>query len=120
MEKSTELFAAISFLVIGLSHVAQPRAWVDLFIRLRELGHPGVFAVAFMSLPFGTFIVAFHNVWTGLPIVLTILGWAQVLKGAPLFHLPASRPAQPWPPLHHSAPGRLLLVDWLSFAFQAP
>lgn len=88
MEKAAELFAAICFLVIGLSHMAQPRAWVDLFIRLREKGHSGVFIVAFMSLPFGAFIVAFHNVWTGLPILLTLVGWAQVIKGGTYFIVP--------------------------------
>ena len=82
MEKPTELLAAICFLVIALSNIAQPQAWLDFFIWLRGKGRAGVFAVAFLSLPFGAFIVAFHNVWTGLPVVLTLIGWAQVSKGA--------------------------------------
>jgi len=81
MERATEIFAAVFLLAIGLSHIAQPRAWVEFFIWLRGKGHAGVFVNGFLTLAFGSFIVAFHNVWTGLPVVLTLIGWAQVLKG---------------------------------------
>ena len=88
MEKATEVFAAVFLLVIGLSHVAQPRAWVEFFICLRGKGHAGVFMNGFLSLGFGSFIVAFHNVWNGLPVILTLLGWGQVLKGLVSFVAP--------------------------------
>ena len=89
MARPFEIYPIIQFVVIGLSHVLQPRAWVMFFIQLREKGDAGVFASAFISLIFGSFIVAFHNVWTGLPIVLTILGWAQVVKGLIYFTAPS-------------------------------
>ena len=89
MERAIEVYALIQFAVIGLSHVFQPRAWVTFFTVLREKGDAGVFVVAFMSLVFGSLIVAFHNVWTGLPIVLTLVGWGQVLKGLIYFIFPA-------------------------------
>lgn len=89
MERAIQVYAIIHFLVIGLSHVLRPRAWVDLFILLRERGEAGVFATAFISLAFGSIVVAFHNVWTGLPVVLTLLGWAQVIKALIYFAFPA-------------------------------
>src|SRR5688572_2285538 len=89
MERAIQVYALIQFVVIGLSHVFQPRAWVTFFILLRDKGDAGVFAVAFMSLWFGSIVVAFHNVWTGLPIALTVIGWAQVLKGLVYFTFPA-------------------------------
>jgi hypothetical protein len=88
MEKATELFAAMFMFVIGLSHIAQPRAWVEFFIWLRGKGRPGVFVNGFLTLGFGSFIVSFHNVWHGLPVLLTLLGWAQVLKGLVNFVAP--------------------------------
>jgi hypothetical protein len=88
MERATEIFAAVQCTVVGLSHIAQPRAWVEFFVWLRGKGHAGVFANGFLSLWFGSIIVAFHNVWVGLPTVLTVLGWAQVLKGLVSFVLP--------------------------------
>ena len=72
-----------------LSHIVQPRAWVEFFVFLRERGEAGAFATPFLSLIFGSIIVAFHNVWTGIPMVLTIVGWAQVLKALIYFTFPA-------------------------------
>lgn len=37
---------------------------------------------------FGAFVVAFHNVWHGPEVVLTLIGWAQVLKGIGRFVAP--------------------------------
>ena len=74
--------------MIGLSHLLQPRAWVEFFIWLRGKGHVGVFVNGFLTLGFGSFIVGFHNVWDGLPIILTLFGWSQVLKGLVNFVAP--------------------------------
>ena len=88
METATEIFAAVFLTVIGLSHVAQPRSWVEFFVWLRGKGHAGVFVNGFLTLGFGAFIVAFHNVWTGLPMILTLIGWSQVVKGLVAFVVP--------------------------------
>lgn len=89
MERAIQIYAVINFAVIGLSHALQPRAWVTFFTVLRERGEAGVFAVAFLSLSFGSLVVAFHNVWSGIPVVLTLLGWAQVVKGLLYFTFPS-------------------------------
>lgn len=89
MERAVEVYAIINFAVIGASHIVRPRAWVDFFVFLRERGEAGVFATAFLSLIFGSIIVAFHNVWSGIPLLLTLIGWAQVLKAAIYFTFPA-------------------------------
>ena len=88
MERAIELLACIQFLVIGLSHLVQAHVWVAFFIALREKGSVGVFINGFLSLWFGSLIVAFHNVWTGLPVILTLIGWSQVIKGAMSFVVP--------------------------------
>lgn len=88
MEQATEVFAAISFLVIGLSHLFQPKSWVAFYQALAARGTPGVFLEGFLLLNFGAFIVAFHNVWSGPATVLTVIGWAQVLKGMGRFLAP--------------------------------
>ena len=81
IERATEVFAVVNLAVIGVSHIAQPKAWVEFFTFLRERGHAGVFFNGMLSLTFGSILVAFHNVWTGLPMIVTLLGWAQVAKG---------------------------------------
>ena len=86
---AVQIFAIIHFTVIGLSHVVAHRAWAEYFILLRDKGNAGVFVVAFMSLGFGSIVAAFHWVWSGVPLVLTLFGWAQVLKGLLYFSFPA-------------------------------
>lgn len=88
MEQAIQLFAAISFSVIGLSHLAQPKAWVAFFQALAARGTTGVFLEGFLLLNFGAIVVAFHNVWHGPAIVLTLLGWTQVIKGFGRFVAP--------------------------------
>ncbi len=80
METSIEKLAAISYLVIGISHLVQPRVWARFFIMLREKGEVGSFLNGLMHFPLGVLIVSFHNVWHGIPMVVTIVGWALVLK----------------------------------------
>lgn len=88
MEQRIEVFAAVSFFVIGLSHLFQRTAWIDFFALLHRLGRVGAFAEGFLYLNFGALIVSFHNVWTGPAVVLTLIGWAQILKAVLRFVAP--------------------------------
>jgi hypothetical protein len=88
MQQAIEVFAAVSFLVIGLSHLFHPKAWVGFYQALAARGVTGVFLEGFLILNFGAIIVAFHNVWHGPATVLTVIGWAHVLKGAGRFLAP--------------------------------
>ena len=88
MESSIQIIAGVSFLVVGLSHVFRPRVWAQFFIDLRERGEVASFHVALMNLPLGTLIVAFHNVWRGAGLVLTLIGWAYILKSLVYFVWP--------------------------------
>jgi hypothetical protein len=88
MERSIEIFAAINFLVMGLSHIVLPKEWARFFIRLRGWGTPGAFVNGFLSLGMGSLIVAFHNVWDGLQVLLTVMGWLYLVKSFLIFAVP--------------------------------
>ena len=88
MERSVEVLAVILFGVIGLSHIVQPKAWVDYFILVRSKGEAGAFVDGFLHLPLAAGIIAFHNVWSGIPAVLTVLGWCFLVKSVLRFCLP--------------------------------
>lgn len=81
MELAIQKLAALNMLVMGLSHIFQHRVWAEFFIHWREKGSVGVFYNAILHFAFGTRIVAFHNVWHRIPMVLTLAGWAWTLKG---------------------------------------
>ena len=80
MERSVEILAVVFLGVVGLSHLLQPRAWVQFFIQLRARGETGAFVDGFLHLLPAGIIIGFHNVWSGVPLVLTLLGWAFLIK----------------------------------------
>ena len=80
MEAAIQKLAVVALLAIGLSHIVQPRAWVQFFVMLREKGEAGVIANALLHFWPGVLIVSFHNVWRGIPMVLTVYGWLLVVK----------------------------------------
>ena len=89
MERSVEVLAIILFGVLGLSHVLQPKAWVEFFILLRGKGDAGAFVDGLLNLPLAGVIIGFHNVWSGgIPVVLTLVGWGLLIKSLLRFCLP--------------------------------
>ena len=85
MEKAIAIMAIINFVIMGLSHLFQHQAWKEFFLLLASKGRAGAFANGFLTLVMGSLIVSFHNVWSGLPVVLTLLGWAYLVKSTVIF-----------------------------------
>ena len=88
MERSVEVLAIILFGVLGLSHILQPDAWVEFFILLRSKGKAGAFVDGFLNLPLAGIIIGFHHTWSGIPAVLTLVGWCLLIKGLIRFCAP--------------------------------
>ena len=81
LTRGVEIFMSINFIVVGASYLLRPdvgRAYVS---HLESKGSAGSLLVAFLALAIGSFIVAFHNVWGGIPTILTVYGWLALLKG---------------------------------------
>jgi CDP-diglyceride synthetase len=87
-EASVEKLTALVFFVTGVSHIVQPRLWVHFFIMLREKGDVGSFLNALIHFPLGAFIVVFHNVWHGVPLIVTLIGWGLTVKSTIYFVFP--------------------------------
>ena len=88
MERSVEVLAIILFGVLGLSHILQPKAWVEFFILLRSKRETGAFVDGFLNLPLAGIIIGFHNTWSGIPAVLTLMGWCLIIKSLSRFCAP--------------------------------
>lgn len=72
---AVQALLALPLLVISLSHLFQPKLWTDFFSQLHGLGTTGVvirtFALEFVP---AFAILAFHWVWSGPEVLLTIYG----------------------------------------------
>jgi hypothetical protein len=88
MERSVEVLAIVFFGVIGLSHILQHKAWAEFFILLRGKGEAGAFVDGFLNLQVAGLIIGFHNVWSGIPLVLTLVGWGLLIKSLIRFCAP--------------------------------
>lgn len=88
MERAAEVFALVTMVVVGLSHVSRPGDWCRVFATLHGLGTTGAFVNGAISLVPGALFVAAHQVWSGPGVVLTVLGWLLVVKGAICFLAP--------------------------------
>ena len=88
MTRALEIFAVIQLTIVGLSHIVRHRAWAEFFIQLSALRYRGVFLHGFLSLAFGAMILAFHPVWSGMPLVLTIVGVLYLMKTVQCFVSP--------------------------------
>ena len=81
MELAIQKIAILALLAIGLSHILQHKVWAALFLDWKAKVEVGALYTGLLHFMFGLLVVGFHNVWTGIPAVLTILGWGWVLKG---------------------------------------
>ena len=88
MELAVTKLAIICFFITGVSHIVHPRVWAQFFIDMHAKGNIGSFHNALLHFPLGVVIVSFHNVWSGLPLILTLIGWGLVLKGFIYFVFP--------------------------------
>jgi uncharacterized protein YjeT (DUF2065 family) len=88
MAESIAIFASINFTIIGLSHIFQMKAWREFFQHLHSIGIAGAFANGLLTLLMGSLIVSFHNVWSGVPIILTLIGWCYIIKSTIIFLYP--------------------------------
>ena len=84
-----ERLTALVFVITGLSHVAAPRAWARFFIDMRAKGETAGFLNGFVHIPLGLLILAFHPVWSGAGLIVTLIGYALTLKGIVYFLWPS-------------------------------
>ena len=82
IETGIERLAALVLLLTCLSHIAAPRTWHALFTRIGRTPELAGLGIAAIHLPLGLLIVAFHPVWDWPGIVVTLVGWGLLLKGA--------------------------------------
>jgi hypothetical protein len=69
-------------------NILQPKAWAEFFILLRGKGDAGAFVDGFLNLQAAGVIIAFHNVWSGIPAAPDVVGWCLLIKSLIRFCAP--------------------------------
>lgn len=70
-----EFIMLVAGTILGLSHLARPAMWADIFTSLHARGARGVALRTFLfELWPAMLIVTFHQVWWGPGVWLTIYG----------------------------------------------
>ena len=103
-----EWFTALLLLATGISHLAQPRLWAELFIDLLAKPYGGLY-IGVLTLPLGLLIVLGHNIWVlNAPVIVTAIGWGWTIKGSLYLIHPAT--PRKVAARHLAHPGRFALA----------
>ena len=78
----------LMFVLLGLSMLFNKK-WTALAIEELTKNQGVVWLAGLITVILGSVIVVLNNVWTyGLPLLVTILGWLTLLKGAVILIFP--------------------------------
>jgi uncharacterized protein YjeT (DUF2065 family) len=78
---SITLFVAINLLVVGLSHLFNPKMWLDFFQLLTKKGIAGNTINALIHFGFGSLVLSLHFIWSWPRLLITIYGLLMTIKG---------------------------------------
>ena len=84
-----QIFGTI-FLVLGLSMFLNKR-WTSLVVERITEDEAILWIAGLITITMGSSIIVLNNIWTsGLPLLVTILGWLTLIKGAFILIFPKS------------------------------
>ena len=83
-------FIGLFLLIVSASMVLDPDSIIEMATALID-DRALLLIVGLIALGIGLAIVVGHNVWSGglMPILVTLFGWSQLLRGLALLLLPA-------------------------------
>ncbi len=94
MEHAVQLMAGMSFVLLGLSYLLRTADWIEWMAQLQGKGRRGSLSLGVLAVMFGSFVLAFHPVWQGVPLILTLLGVLALIKGSMMLYFPGWMPGQ--------------------------
>jgi hypothetical protein len=82
-------FLGLILVVVGLSMLTQGRLMAETAVGIMR-DRPLVYVTGIFTLACGVAMVLLHNRWSGgaLAVVVTVLGWIMLVKGAVLILMP--------------------------------
>lgn len=91
---AVELMAGLVLTALGVSYLLRMQDWIDWLGNLQLKGRRGSLTLGLVLVIGGSFVVAFHPVWQGIPLVLTLFGLFAFIKGTMILLFPGWFPGQ--------------------------
>jgi len=88
MEVLVEKVAAAVLFMVGVSLRTSTPFWISYYKGIAEMGPKGVRLNGAVSLAVGMTVILIHNVWSGVPVLLTLLGWLLLAESIICFLVP--------------------------------
>ncbi len=79
---------AILYLVIGIAGIRDKKFYLNMTNEIMK--NAGLrFTWGMFAFIVGFLIISYHNVWSGWPIVVTLIGWIGLIKGLTIILFPS-------------------------------
>lgn len=75
------LWIGSALLLLAISYILRPQAWVALYGRIYELGEAASVSIGVLYIFFGSLILTFHWDWIGWAFFLTLIGLVSLAEG---------------------------------------
>lgn len=85
MEQSIELMTGIVLLVLSLSFLLRAEDWAAWCDNVRQRDRFHALPIGMFALSLSAFMVAFHQVWEGFFLLVTVIGLLGIVEG--MFYL---------------------------------
>ncbi len=81
MDQAIELMVGVSIFLLGLSCLLRTGVWASWLRQIEHKGRYFSLILGSFSVMLGSLILGFHWIWSGLPMLTTLVGAAILLKG---------------------------------------
>jgi uncharacterized protein YjeT (DUF2065 family) len=88
MEQSIEFMTGVCFTILGLSLFLRTTEWSEWASHLKARGAKASIVIGMVNLLLGSFILAFHWVWEGLAMIVTVFGVLFIFRSIVLLMFP--------------------------------
>ena len=79
--EAIEFIVGITFLFLGVSFILRQNDWIKLVEHAEAQGNRAVLFMGIFNTMAGSVILGFHFIWTGMSIIVTIIGVIFLVRG---------------------------------------
>ncbi len=79
--ESVEFAVGLSLLFFSISWIFRQKDWLSLIEHVESKGNRAILLVGVINTAVGSFILGFHWIWTGMSLIVSVIGIFFLLRG---------------------------------------